>query len=126
MTPTGPLVVSVEDCTEVRVGPDGDEGTIKELITRRDGSKVLLGTFRLDVGQRGEFDLPHERGHEEEIYYLLAGRLRVSWDGGEATASAGEAILFPQGRRYTITSEGSSAVELLWTAYPAPEPLVDA
>ncbi len=115
-----PTLVGVEDVEEYKVGPDGDEGTIKRLIGRDQGSSVLLGTFRLDPGQSGSFELPHANGMEEETYYLLAGSLRVRWDGGELTAGPGQALYFPPGGGYEIETLGSEAVELIWTAYPAP------
>jgi mannose-6-phosphate isomerase-like protein (cupin superfamily) len=118
--PATPVVVSSVECAEIPVGNDGAEGTIKELITRQHGSSVLLGIFRLDVGQRGEFDLPSENGTEQEMYYLLAGQLRVSWADGEMLASEKQAILFPSGRHYVIETVGSTPVELIWTANPAP------
>lgn len=113
-------MVGVGDVEEYRVGPDGDEGTIRRLIARDQGSSVLLGTFRLDPGQSGSFVLPHANGMQEETYYLLAGRLRVSWGGGEMVAEPGQAIYFPPGGGYEIETLGSSPVELIWTAYPAP------
>lgn len=118
--PGVPAIVGVADVEEYKVGPDGDEGTIKRLIGRDQGSSVLLGTFRLDPGQRGSFELPHANGMEEENYYLLAGRLRVSWGDGELIAEPGQAIYFPAGGGYEIETIGADAVELIWTAYPAP------
>ena len=115
-----PIVVTMTDCEEIPLGNNGAEGTIRELVTHRDGSGVLLGTFKLNVGQRGEFDLPSENGLEEEIYYLLAGSLRIVWEGGEAFASQGQAVYFPSGGHYTIETVGSPAVELIWTGHPAP------
>lgn len=115
-----PVVVDVGDVEEYKVGPRGDEGTIKRLIGRDQGSSVLLGTFRLDPGQAGNFELPHANGMREENYYLLSGRLHVRWSGGEFVAEPGQAIHFPSGGGYEIETLGSSPVELIWSAYPAP------
>lgn len=115
-----PTVVSAETIEETFVGANGDEGAIKRLIGRQQDSSVLLGLFRLEPGQRGSFTLPHVNGTNEEIYYLLEGRLRVSHDGGEVVAGPGEAIYFPPGGSYTIETVGDTPVRLVWTAHPAP------
>jgi ethanolamine utilization protein EutQ (cupin superfamily) len=115
-----PRVVDSAEVVEHAIGENGDEGTIKRLFSRGDGSSLLLGTFRLEPGQRGSFALPHANGMEEETYYLLAGRLSVKWDGGELTAGPGQAIFFPPGRSYDIETINDAAVELVWTGYPAP------
>jgi mannose-6-phosphate isomerase-like protein (cupin superfamily) len=115
-----PILVTVADCAEIPLGENGSEGTVRRLIAHSEGSSVLLGTFKLDVGQRGEFNLPSASGMEEEIYYMLAGVLRITWDGGEALATQGQAVFFPSGRRYAIETVGSTVVELIWTGYPPP------
>ncbi|MGH2941007.1 MAG: cupin domain-containing protein [Solirubrobacterales bacterium] len=115
-----PVVVGVDEVDEYKVGPDGDQGTIKRLIRREHGSGVFLGTFRLDPGQRGSFELPHANGMEEEIYYLTAGRLKVNWSDGERIIESGQAIFFPSGGAYEIETVGEGPVELVWTAFPPP------
>jgi ethanolamine utilization protein EutQ (cupin superfamily) len=122
MTQNGvPVRIAGSEVEEYAIGANGDEGFIRRLIGRGgEGSSVLLGTFRLDAGQRGTFELPHANGMEEETYYLLAGRLHVSWDGGDFVAEPGHAIFFPSGGRYEIETLGTHAVEVIWTGYPAP------
>ena len=115
-----PILVDRAEVEEYKVGANEDEGTIRRLIARDQKSTVLLGTFRLDPGQSGKFQLPHANGMEEENYYLLAGRLQVRWDGDELIAGPGQAIHFPSGNSYEIETLGEEAVELIWTAYPAP------
>jgi ethanolamine utilization protein EutQ (cupin superfamily) len=117
-----PVVVDGAEVEEYAVGAAGDEGTIRRLIGREHGSTVLFGTFRLDPGQSGIFELPHANGLEQEIYYLQRGSLRVAWDGGELVAEPGCAVLFPSGGGYEIETLGDEPVELLWTGYPAPAP----
>jgi ethanolamine utilization protein EutQ (cupin superfamily) len=123
MTPSGvPVRIAGAEVEEYAIGRNGDEGFVRRLISRGgEGSSVLLGTFRLEAGQRGTFELPHATGMQEETYYLLVGRLRVSWDGGEFVAEPGHAIFFPSGGRYEIETLGAHAVEVIWTGYPAPQ-----
>jgi len=116
----GPVVVDRANVEASARGEGGDEGIITRLITREKQSSVLLGLFSLAPGQRATFGLPHPNGMQEEIYYLLAGRLRVSWTGGEFIAETGQAILFPSGQTYYLETFGDGAVELVWTGYPAP------
>jgi ethanolamine utilization protein EutQ (cupin superfamily) len=122
MTQNGvPVRIAGAEVDEYATGPKGDDGFIRRLISRgNEGSSVLVGTFRLDPGQRGTFELPHPTGMTEETYCLLAGRLQVSWDGGRFVAEPGDAIFFPPGGRYEIETLGINAVELIWTGYPAP------
>lgn len=121
MTDPGiPLLINGADVEEYAVGAAGDEGVIKRLIGRDQGSSVLLGTFRLEPGQSGKFELPHANGMEEETYFLLGGRLAVRWGGGEFVAEPDQAIYFPSGGQYEIETVGSEPVNLIWTAYPAP------
>jgi ethanolamine utilization protein EutQ (cupin superfamily) len=120
MSSRDPLVVNSSEVDEYMVGANGDEGAIRRLISRDQGSSLLLGTFKLEPGQRGEFSLPHVNGMDEETYFLLAGRLGVAWDGGEFVAEPGAAIFFPPGRTYRIETIGDTAVELVWTGFPAP------
>jgi ethanolamine utilization protein EutQ (cupin superfamily) len=119
-TPGVPALVNSAEVEEYAIGANGDEGIIKRLIGRGQDSAVLLGTFRLDPGQQGKFELPHANGMEEEIYYLLSGRLQVRWVDGELVAEPGDAVFFPAGGGYEIETVGSDPVELIWTAYPAP------
>jgi ethanolamine utilization protein EutQ (cupin superfamily) len=118
--PGVPVLVDSADVENYVVGANGDEGVIKRLIGREQESAVLLGTFRLEPGQLGKFELPHANGMEEEIYYLLSGRLRVRWPAGELVAESGHAIFFPSGGSYDIETVGSAPVDLIWTGCPAP------
>jgi ethanolamine utilization protein EutQ (cupin superfamily) len=122
MTENGvPVLIESGEAEEIAIGANRDEGYIRRLVTHAEhGSSVLLGTFRLEPGQRGTFELPHASGMEEETYYLLAGRLQVSWDGGRFVADPGHAIYFPPGGTYAIETLGSTAVELVWTGFPSP------
>jgi ethanolamine utilization protein EutQ (cupin superfamily) len=120
MSSTLPVIVDTATAAEVRVGPDGNEGTIKRLVGRDHGSSVLFGHFRLDPGQRGSFTLPHATGMQQEIYYLLEGRLQVSCGTEQVVAGPGQTVLFPGGADYHIETLGSEAVQLVWTGFPAP------
>jgi mannose-6-phosphate isomerase-like protein (cupin superfamily) len=118
---SGPVVVDSRTVDQVPVGPNGDEGTIGRVITRvGQDSSVLLGTFRLEPGQSGRFELPHRTGMQQEIYFLLAGALRVRWADQEVTVGPAQAVFFPAGETYEIESVGDTAVDLVWTGYPAP------
>jgi ethanolamine utilization protein EutQ (cupin superfamily) len=121
--PGVPVVVDGAEVEEYAVGAAGDEGTIRRLIGSEQGSAVLFGTFRLEPGQSGTFELPHANGLQQEIYHLQRGRLRIAWDGGDLVAEPGHTVLFPAGGGYEIETIGQVPVELLWTGYPAPAPL---
>jgi mannose-6-phosphate isomerase-like protein (cupin superfamily) len=118
---SSPVVVDSRSVEQARVGLNGDEGTIRRVITRAgQDSSVLLGTFRLEPGQSGRFELPHKTGMQQEIYFLLAGELRVRWADQELSVGPAQAVFFPAGETYEIETVGDTAVELVWTGYPAP------
>jgi ethanolamine utilization protein EutQ (cupin superfamily) len=120
MSAREPVVVDSATVEEYAVGANGDEGVIRRLISHGEGSSLLLGLFKLEPGQGGQFSLPHANGMEEETYFLLDGRLRVAWETGEFVAEPGAAIFFPSGHTYDIETIGDTAVELVWTGFPAP------
>ncbi|MFN8164413.1 MAG: cupin domain-containing protein [Solirubrobacterales bacterium] len=121
-----PRLVDGAEAEGYSIGAEGQGGFVRRLISRDQSSRVLLGLYRLDPGQRTTFELPLENGIEEETYYLLGGRLAVRWRGGELVVERGQAIFFPVGGSYAIETVGSTPVELIWTGFPAPLPLSGA
>jgi ethanolamine utilization protein EutQ (cupin superfamily) len=115
-----PLRIDPSEVEEVVVGPEGQLGVLKRLVTHSKGSAVFLGTFQLQVSQGGTFELPHPKGFDEEIYYIIRGQLKVTWEGGEFVANPGDSIFFPPGGSYGIEAIGPDWVEGVWTANPAP------
>jgi ethanolamine utilization protein EutQ (cupin superfamily) len=93
-------------------------GAVKRLIAARDGSSVLIGLFELAPGQVARFTLT---GGSQEIYYLIAGSIRIQWSDGQVVAKHGEAILFPPDETYVVSALGTTPVELVYTVWPAPK-----
>lgn len=98
-----------------------DGGVVRRLITHRDGSNVLLGLFQLAAGDEARFTLTDEA---QEIYYLLAGSIRIQWSTRQVVAGNGDAIVFPSGETYVVTALGTTPVELVYTVWPAPKEAV--
>ncbi|HEY6398912.1 MAG TPA: cupin domain-containing protein [Solirubrobacteraceae bacterium] len=103
--------------------PDGVH--LARLITKGEtGSAVLLGACWLQPAQVTRFDLRGAGAGEgmepQEIYYILAGRIRVSYEGRKLCAEAGSAVFFPPGRELAVEAVGEDEVFLIYTALPAP------
>jgi ethanolamine utilization protein EutQ (cupin superfamily) len=101
---------------------------IARLITKRDtGSDIVFGASWMEPGDQSfewtmtdeteSGDRPSVAG--QEIYYVVRGRLRVTWDDGELEAGPDAAIYFPPGWRYQVTAISDEPVFLVYALHPA-------
>lgn len=61
----------------------------------------------------------HRHSREDEMFYVLEGRLRI-WRGDETfEAGAGEALLLPRGVAHTFRNDGDVPSRMLVTMVPA-------
>lgn len=102
---------------------------VANMITQGEhGSDLLLGAAWMEPGQvanpwsfedddPGIDGLTHY-GPTHETYFVLQGRLRLSWNGGELEAGPNDAVYLAPGWRYEL-----SCIErcfFLWSMTPAP------
>jgi mannose-6-phosphate isomerase-like protein (cupin superfamily) len=94
------------------------------------GSEVLLGAAWMEPGQvanRWSFKdedpqiqgMTHY-GPTHETYFVLRGRLRLTWDGGELEAGANEAVYLAPGFNYELSCIGTAQAYFLWSMTPPP------
>ena len=104
---------------------------IARLVTRaRCGSDLVLGVSWLDPGDKtnvwstGQVDdgaAEHFYGDVEEAYYVLRGRLRLTWDDGVAEFGANDAVYLASGWKYELENIGDEQAHLVYCFAPSPE-----
>lgn len=124
--PSAPSVVSLDQVSPIRRNGDYD---VARLIDRqRCGSELLMGVewFRPGEATRWSFesedrtDADEEHfGERHETYYVLAGRLRLSWDDGSVEFGPRDAVHMPPGNRYLLESLGPDTAELVYAITPS-------
>jgi quercetin dioxygenase-like cupin family protein len=80
--------------------PSGDPIHVGQLTIRYlvDGSGTKsLGVFELEVPPGSNVPPPHSHTHNEEIVYVLEGRLRYTVDGASRDLAPGETMFTPKG-----------------------------
>jgi glyoxylate utilization-related uncharacterized protein len=118
-----PTRVSLDEVKSVPLG-HGNGGRVTRLVTRALGADMLTGIFSLEPGAVAKFALgsPADAGCylPQETYFVLAGELRVSWEGGELTAGRHDAIYFPPGGEYEVSACPPEIAQVVYTLIPAP------
>jgi len=71
-------------------------------------------SFRWRLGGSGDAD---DFGERDEVYFVIEGRIRLTWEDGELVAGRRTAIHFPLGRTYEVTCEEDA--EILYAMTPA-------
>lgn len=56
---------------------------------------------------------PHEHGEEEELFYIIKGRARLTEDGETYSLGPGDAALTGGGKSHAIECDGDEDLELL-------------
>lgn len=104
---------------------------VANMITRgQHGSEVLLGAAWMDPGQEtnpwsfkdedpGIPGMTHY-GPTHETYFVLRGRLRLTWDGGTLEAGPNEAVYLAPGFNYGLSCIGDEGAYFLWSMTPPP------
>lgn len=97
-----------------------DGSTIRELLAHRNSSirKQSLAEARLAPGAA---TTPHYHAVTEEIYYILAGRAKMTLGEETSTVGPGDAIAIPPGQRHTIENTGNEELIFLCTCAPGYE-----
>lgn len=104
---------------------------VANMVTRGEhGSEVLLGAAWMTPGQETNpwsFKDEDPRiagmthyGPTHETYFVLKGRLRLTWDGGELEAGANDAVYLAPGFNYGLRCVGEENAFFLWSMTPPP------
>lgn len=103
---------------------------VARLVDRaRSGSELLLGVEWFPPGMTTSWSFAAEDdgagewlGERDEAYYVLSGRLRLSWGEGESQSvefGAGDAVHIPPGHRYVMESVGEGTAEVVYAIAPS-------
>ena len=108
----------------VAVNVETEDGRFRTAVlvdAARGGSPLLLGACWIDPGAPVVSWTADE--HTHETYYVVAGRLRVSWTDADADAvelSPEDGFYFPPGRTYSLENVGEETVFLVYGMTPSP------
>jgi mannose-6-phosphate isomerase-like protein (cupin superfamily) len=126
-----PRVVAL-DSVPVTPGHDWPERIdVANMITKGEhGTEILLGACWMHPGQvANPWSFKNEDpevpglthyGPTHEVYFVLGGRIRLSWDGGTLEAGANDAVYLAPGWRYALESIGDKQAFFLWAMSPPP------
>jgi mannose-6-phosphate isomerase-like protein (cupin superfamily) len=83
-------------------------------------SPLLLGLAWIEPGTDPVWWSANDETHE--AYYVLAGRLKVMWEGddpGESVLEPEDSFYFPPGRRYGVENAGAAQGFIVWALTPS-------
>ncbi|MDX6722736.1 MAG: hypothetical protein QOD44_810 [Solirubrobacteraceae bacterium] len=124
-----PVVVALADTPITPADSWPENLDVANMITKgRHGSEILLGAAWMEAGQRcnpwsfkeedpGIEDVTHY-GITHETYFVISGRLHLSWDGGELEAGPDDAVYLAPGYDYELRCIEKSY--FLWSMSPPP------
>jgi mannose-6-phosphate isomerase-like protein (cupin superfamily) len=126
-----PQVVPLASVTPVPKEQAPTKVRIARLVTRqRCGSNLVLGKCWLDPGDktnlwstedRDDGKADHYYGVVEEAYFVLKGRLRLTWTEGALEFGPNDAVFLASGWRYQLENIGNEPAELVYSFAPSPE-----
>jgi mannose-6-phosphate isomerase-like protein (cupin superfamily) len=111
------FIKDLKDCPRF-VALDGTE--ICELLhPDREDEELFLG-YSLSHARLGpgEASRPHCLKTSSEVYFILAGRGRMTIEGESAEVGSGTAIYIPPGSRQHIENRGDGPLVFLCLVYP--------
>jgi mannose-6-phosphate isomerase-like protein (cupin superfamily) len=117
-----PVIPADEAPTKVRIA---------RLVTReRHGSNLLLGACWMEPGEEtnvwsfepedrtGEDDKYY--GPVDETYFVVRGRLRLTWDEGELDIGPDDAVYLAPGWTYRLANVGDEPAFFVYGMAPSP------
>jgi mannose-6-phosphate isomerase-like protein (cupin superfamily) len=132
MERVSPAVVPLESVPAVPKEQAPTKVRIARLVTnKRCGANLLLGVAWLDPGDKTNIWSTEERdttlpgehwyGPLEETYFVLRGRLRLTWTNGVLEFGANDAVYLAPGWRYQLENVGDEQAMLIYSFHPTPE-----
>ena len=117
-----PVIPADEAPTKVRIA---------RLVTReRHGSNLLLGACWMDPGERTNVWSFEEEdrtsagdkwyGPVDETYFVIRGRLRLTWEEGQLDIGPNAAVYLAPGWSYSLENVGDEPAFFVYSMAPAP------
>ena len=127
-----PMVIPLEDVPVIPAAQAVTKVRIARIVTRkRCGSNLLLGASWLDPGEetnwwssRDDDDVAegdHWYGPVDETYFIILGRLRLSWDEGHFDVGPDDSVYLAPGWTYHLKNIGDEPAFFVYGMTPTPE-----
>ena len=127
-----PMVVPLDSVPPVPADQAVTKVRIARLVTKkRCGSNLLLGASWMDPGEetntwssRAEDDTApgdHWYGPVDETYFIIKGRLQLTWDEGILELSPNDAVFLAPGWTYHLKNVGDEPAFFVYSMTPTPE-----
>jgi mannose-6-phosphate isomerase-like protein (cupin superfamily) len=127
-----PMVIPLEDVPVIPASQAVTKVRIARIVTRkRCGSNLLLGASWLDPGEetnwwssRDDDDVAegdHWYGPVDETYFIIRGRLRLTWDEGHFDVGPDDSVYLAPGWTYHLKNIGDEPAFFVYGMTPTPE-----
>jgi mannose-6-phosphate isomerase-like protein (cupin superfamily) len=127
-----PMVIPLEDVPVIPAAQAVTKVRIARIVTRkRCGSNLLLGASWLDPGEetnwwssRDDDDVAegdHWYGPVDETYFIIRGRLRLTWDEGHFDVGPDDSVYLAPGWTYHLKNIGDEPAFFVYGMTPTPE-----
>ncbi len=126
-----PTVVPLDSVPVIPADEAPTKVRIARLVTReRSGSNLLLGACWMDPGEETNVwsfepedqTSPGEKyyGPVDETYFVIRGRLRLSWDEGVLEIGPNDGVYLAPGWRYRLENVGDEPAFFVYGMAPSP------
>lgn len=109
-----PKIVNINEAEGIQLTP---YDRVRRLITKgREGSeKLMLGVSFMDPTNK-----PYSWSYSEndEVYFVVRGRLKLQWNDKEAIAEEGDAVFLPAGWKYRVRNPGVEPTMIVYVLSP--------
>ena len=127
-----PMVIPLDDVPVIPAAQAVTKVRIARIVTRkRCGSNLLLGASWLDPGEetnrwssRDDDDVAegdHWYGPVDETYFIIRGRLRLTWDEGHFDVGPDDSVYLAPGWTYHLKNIGDEPAFFVYGMTPTPE-----
>lgn len=127
-----PAVIPLSEATVTPAASAVTRVRIARIVTRRrHGSDLLLGASWMDPGEqtntwssRADDDMAegdHWYGPVDETYFIVRGRLRLTWDEGAFDLGPDDCVYLARGWTYHLENVGDEPAFFIYSMAPTPE-----
>lgn len=127
-----PKVIPLSEATVIPAHEAVTKVRIARIVSRISaGSSLLQGVAWMDPGEqtntwssRSECDVSdgdHWYGDVDETYFIISGRLRLTWDEGYFDLGPNDSVYLAPGWRYHLENIGEEQAFFVYSMTPTPE-----